>query len=68
MKIMKQLRKESNLDRVLVNAQEELMNLRAQLASGGSITNPKKITALKKKIARIHTIKRENELSSANKG
>ena len=62
MKKIKRLRNESNLDRALESTREKLMNLRAQLASGGSITNPREITLLKKRISRILTLKREQEL------
>ena len=39
--------------------QKELMQLRAQLASGGSIDNPGKIKQLKRDIAALKTIQNE---------
>lgn len=45
----------------------ELSKLRATIASGGSIENPGRIKALKKTIARILTIQREEELKKAKR-
>lgn len=43
----------------LEGARNDLMKIRAQLASGGSIENPSQIKELKKEIARILTLQKE---------
>jgi len=55
---LRDLRKQNKegLENRLDGARKELMNLRSQLSSGGSIDNPGEIKYLKKEIARIHTI------------
>lgn len=55
---LRDLRKQNRegLENRLNGARKELMNLRSQLSSGGSIDNPGEIKYLKKEIARIHTI------------
>jgi len=40
----------------------ELMDIRSQLSSGGSIEDPGRIKDLKRTISRLLTIKREEEL------
>lgn len=50
---------EKSLESRLQGARDELMKLKAQLASGGSIDNPSKIKILKQDIARILTIQNE---------
>ena len=56
----------SELNDKLAKLKEELFNLRFQLAIN-QLENPMRITAVKKDIARIKTIIRENELKdSAN--
>ncbi len=55
---LRDLRKQNRegLENRLNGARKELMNLKSQLSSGGSIDNPGEIKHLKKEIARIHTI------------
>jgi ribosomal protein L29 len=53
---------DEELDRKLAELKEELFNLRFQLATG-QLDNPMRIKAVRKDIARIHTIKRERELN-----
>ena len=56
----------SELNKKLKDLKEELFNLRFQLAIN-QLENPMRIVAVKKDIARIKTIIRENELKdSAN--
>ena len=56
----------SELNEKLGKLKEELFNLRFQLAIN-QLENPMRITAVKKDIARIKTVIRENELKdSAN--
>lgn len=52
------------LNTKLADLKAELFNLRFQLAIN-QIDNPMRITAVKKDIARIKTIMRENELKAA---
>lgn len=40
----------------------ELMDLKSQLSAGGSINDPGRISHLKKTIARLMTVQREEEL------
>ena len=49
------------LNQKLASLKEELFNLRFQLATG-QLENPMRIKEVKKTIARIKTIQRENEL------
>jgi len=51
------------LDSKLAGLKEELFNLRFQLATG-QCENPMKIHEVKKDIARIKTIQRQNELKA----
>lgn len=46
----------------LVQYRQQLMELKSQLSAGGSIDDPGKIKGIKKTIARLETIKREEEL------
>ncbi len=52
---------------VLIEAQEELFNLRFQKATG-NLENHRVIRRAKREIARVHTIIREMELEAATKG
>lgn len=45
----------------------ELLKLKAMVASGGSIENPGRIKALRKTIARILTVNREEELKKVGR-
>lgn len=45
----------------------ELMKLRGQLSAGGIVENPSRIREVRKAIARILTVMREEELRGANK-
>lgn len=47
----------------LRDLKEELFNLRFQLATG-QLDNPMRIRAVRKTIARVHTIMREREIKS----
>ncbi|MHA2788054.1 50S ribosomal protein L29 [Corynebacterium sp. S7] len=49
------------LSEKLTEAKEELFNLRFQLATG-QLTNNRRISAVKRNIARIYTVQREREL------
>ena len=51
------------LNQKLDSLKEELFNLRFQLATG-QLENPMRIKEVKKTIARIKTIQRENELKA----
>ena len=51
------------LSQKLVSLKEELFNLRFQLATG-QLENPMRIKEVKKTIARIKTIQREQELKA----
>ena len=51
------------LDAKLKELKEELFNLRFQLATG-QLENPMRIKEVKKTIARIKTIQRENEIKA----
>lgn len=57
----------NELRTVLVDAKEELFNLKFQRATG-NLDNHRNIRKTKKEIARIHTVIREKELSEAGKG
>ncbi len=52
----------AELDTKLQNLKEELFNLRFQLAIN-QLDNPMRISAVKKDIARVQTVIRQNELS-----
>ena len=52
----------AELDTKLQDLKEELFNLRFQLAIN-QLDNPMRISAVKKDIARVQTIIRQNELS-----
>ena len=54
----------AELDTKLQDLKEELFNLRFQLAIN-QLDNPMRIKAVKKDIARVQTIIRQNELSAA---
>ena len=54
------------LNEQLAKLKEELFNLRFQLAIN-QLENPMRITAVKKDIARIKTIIRENEIKDSKK-
>lgn len=60
---LKELRKleVAELRQKLVDAKQELFNLRFQVATG-SFQNNSRIRQVKKEIARIHTVVREQEL------
>ena len=52
----------AELDKKLQDLKEELFNLRFQLAIN-QLDNPMRISAVKKDIARVQTVIRQNELS-----
>lgn len=52
---------DEELDRKLAELKEELFNLRFQLATG-QLDNPMRVKAVRKDIARVHTVRREREL------
>jgi len=54
---------EVELNQKLASLKEELFNLRFQLATG-QLENPMRIKEVKKTIARIKTIQREQELKA----
>ena len=56
---------EQELNSKLNDLKAELFNLRFQLAIN-QLENPMRITAVKKDIARIKTVLRENELGAGN--
>ncbi len=51
----------AELNKRLADAKEELFNLRFQLATG-QLTNNRRISTVKRDIARIYTVLREREL------
>lgn len=53
---------DAELDQKLSELKEELFNLRFQLATG-QLDNPMRVKAVRKNIARVHTVKRERELN-----
>lgn len=53
----------SELEQKLAGLKDELFNLRFQLATG-QLENPMRIKEVKKTIARVKTIQREQELNS----
>ena len=56
----------AELDEKVAGLKEELFNLRFQLATG-QLENPMRIREVKKTIARIKTVQREEELKAAQK-
>lgn len=56
----------AELTEKVVGLKEELFNLRFQLATG-QLENPMRIREVKKTIARIKTVQREEELKAAKK-
>ena len=52
-----------DLDKKLSELKEELFNLRFQMATG-QCENPMKIREVKKSIARIKTVQRQNEINA----
>ena len=54
---------QNELNQKLASLKEELFNLRFQLATG-QLENPMRIKEVKKTIARIKTIQREQELQA----
>ena len=56
----------AELDKTVAGLKEELFNLRFQLATG-QLENPMRIREVKKTIARIKTVQREEELKAAEK-
>ncbi|KUO73270.1 MAG: 50S ribosomal protein L29 [Clostridia bacterium BRH_c25] len=54
----------NELEQKLIELKGELFNLRFQMATG-QLENPLRVRDVKKSIARIKTILRENELKSA---
>ena len=53
----------AELDQKLAGLKEELFNLRFQLATG-QLENPMRISDVKKTIARVKTIQRQNEIKA----
>lgn len=56
----------AELNEKIVSLREELFNLRFQLATG-QLDNPMRIREVRKIIARIKTVQREEELKAAQK-
>lgn len=56
----------AELDEKVAGLKEELFNLRFQLATG-QLENPMRIREVKRTIARIKTVQREEELKAAKK-
>ena len=56
----------AELTEKVAGLKEELFNLRFQLATG-QLENPMRIREVKKTIARIKTVRREEELKAAKK-
>ena len=54
----------AELEKALKDLKEELFNLRFQLAIN-QLDNPTRITAVKRDIARVNTVLRENELKNS---
>ncbi len=53
----------AELEKALKDLKEELFNLRFQLAIN-QLDNPTRITAVKREIARVNTVIRENEIKN----
>ena len=58
-------KKSDALDKEELKLKKELMSLRAQVAMGTTPKSPGQIKSIKKTLARIRTIKRENELAKS---
>lgn len=56
----------AELNEKIVSLREELFNLRFQLATG-QLDNPMRIREVRKTIARVKTVQREEELKAAQK-
>lgn len=56
----------AELNEKIVSLREELFNLRFQLATG-QLDNPMRIREVRKTIARIKTVQREEELKATQK-
>ena len=54
----------AELEKALKDLKEELFNLRFQLAIN-QLDNPTRISAVKRDIARVNTVLRENELKNS---
>ena len=54
----------AELEKTLKDLKEELFNLRFQLAIN-QLDNPTRIAAVKKDIARVNTVLRENEIKNS---
>ena len=67
-KKVKEIRKLSTaeMDQKVAGLKEELFNLRFQLATG-QLENPMRIREVRKTIARIKTVQREEELKTEKK-
>jgi len=63
-KTIKELRRldPSQLDNELQKHRKDLMDMKSMLSSGGSIDDPGKVKEIKRTIARIMTMQREEEL------
>ncbi len=48
----------------LAELYDELSSIRIELATGGGTENPYKLRAVKRAIARIHTVEREQEMEA----
>ena len=56
----------AELNEKIVSLREEMFNLRFQIATG-QLDNPMRIREVRKTIARIKTVQREEELKAAQK-
>jgi len=63
---MSQIREMSpeDRDRRLEELRTELSKLKTMIEAGGSVENPGRVRALKKAVARILTVNREEEIAS----
>ena len=63
----KELRKLNTAERQrkLEELYDEMSSIRIEMATGGATENPYKIRNVRKAIARIHTINREEELEAS---
>ena len=66
-RVMNKIRKMSPKERekMLRELRSELMRLRAFVRAGGAVENPSRIREIKRMIARILTVQREEELGIA---
>ncbi|MGV3526768.1 MAG: 50S ribosomal protein L29 [Candidatus Sericytochromatia bacterium] len=64
---LRELSEQELLDEIK-EAKSELFNLNFQWAATRQLSNPSRLGVLRKKIARVHTILREREISSALQG